>query len=195
MKPPDIIEVTLKVVKVFEKLNITYYIGGSLASSAFGVARATLDVDVVADITLEKASFIEEFLKEEFYVDIEMIRNAIHQQSYFNLIHLETIFKIDVFILKNLPFYQQAFSRRIQKATSEDTSQKLFFATPEDIILSKLEWYKSGKEASDRQWNDILGVLKVQGSQLDKTYLEHWAEELSVSRLLEKAFSDAGISE
>jgi len=195
MKPPDIIEVTLKVVKVFEKLNITYYIGGSLASSAFGVARATLDVDVVADITLEKASFIEEFLKEEFYVDIEMIRNAIHQQSYFNLIHLETIFKIDVFILKNLPFYQQAFSRRIQKATSEDTSQKLFFATPEDIILSKLEWYKSGKEASDRQWNDILGVLKVQGSQLDKTYLEHWAEELSVSRLLEKAFSDAGILE
>lgn len=195
MKPPDIIEVTLKVVKVFEKLNITYYIGGSLASSAFGVARATLDVDVVADITLEKASFIEEFLKEEFYVDIEIIRNAIHQQSYFNLIHLETMFKIDVFVLKNLPFYQQAFSRRIQKATSEDTSQKLFFATPEDIILSKLEWYKSGKEASDRQWNDILGVLKVQGSQLDKTYLEHWAEELSVSRLLEKAFSDAGILE
>lgn len=195
MKPPDIIEVTFKVVKVFEKLNIDYYIGGSIASSAFGVARSTLDVDIVADIKIEQASIIEELFKKEFYAEIEMIRDAIQQQSSFNLIHLETMFKIDVFILKDRPFNKQVFSRRLQKTVSENISQQLFFATPEDIILSKLEWYKSGKEASDLQWNDILGVLKVQGTELDISYLRRWAKELSVSELLKKALQDAGMME
>src|SRR4030043_2409703 len=135
MKLPDIIEVTLKVVKVFEKLGIAYHIGGSLASSAFGMARSTLDVDIVADIKPGQAYDIFENLREEFYVDSEMISDAIQKQSSFNLIHLETLFKVDVFPLKNHPFDQEAFQRRLQKAPSEDTSQKLFFATPEDIIL------------------------------------------------------------
>jgi len=195
MKLPDIIEVTVKVVKVFEKLGIAYHIGGSLASSAFGVARSTLDVDIVADIKPEQASAVSENLREEFYVDSEMILNAIQKQSCFNLIHLETLFKVDIFPLKNHPFDQQAFSRRLQKPISEDASGQLFFATPEDIILHKLTWYKAGEEVSDRQWNDVLGVLKVQGNQLDMNYLNQWAKELSVSELLEKAIDEAGIFE
>jgi hypothetical protein len=192
MKFPDIIEVTLKVIKVFEKLGIAYHIGGSLASSAFGIARSTLDVDIVADIKPEQAPDISESLREEFYVDCEMILNAIQRQSSFNLIHLETLFKVDVFLLKNHPFDQQAFSRRVQKAFSEDASSQIFFATPEDIILHKLTWYKAGQEVSDRQWNDVLGVLKVQGSQLDMVYLKGWAEKLTVFNLLMKAIREAG---
>ena|SRR4030043_403409 len=195
MKPPDIIEVTLKVVKVFEKLDIAYHIGGSLASSAFGIARSTLDVDIVANIKPEQASDISENLREEFYVDSEMILSAIQKQSSFNLIHLETLFKVDIFPLKNHPFDQQAFSRRLQKAISEDASNQIFFATPEDIILHKLTWYKAGEGVSDRQWNDVQGVLKVQGDQLDMSYLKEWAKELSVSALLEKAIDEAGILE
>jgi hypothetical protein len=195
MKLPDIIEVTLKVVKVFEKLDIAYQIGGSLASSAFGIARSTLDVDIVADIKSDQASNIYENLKGEFYVDSEMILHAIQKQSSFNLIHLETLFKVDVFPLKKHPFEQQAFQRRLQKAISEDTSQLLFFSTPEDIILHKLTWYKAGEGISDRQWNDALGVLKVQGVQLDMDYLKHWAKELSVSELLKKAIHESGILE
>jgi len=193
MKLPDIIEVTLKVVRVFDKLGIAYHIGGSLASSAYGVARSTLDVDIIAEIKPEQASDISENLREEFYVDSEMILDAIQKQSSFNLIHLETLFKVDIFPLRNHPFDQQAFQRRLQKELSEDTSQQLFFATPEDVVLSKLEWYKAG--GSDRQWNDILGVLKVQGDQLDMAYLNHWAKELSISELLEKAIDEAGIFE
>jgi hypothetical protein len=193
MKLPDIIEVTLKVIKVFEKLGIAYHIGGSLASSAFGIARSTLDVDIIAEIKPEQASDISENLREEFYVDSETILNAIQKQSSFNLIHLETLFKVDIFPLKNYPFDQQAFSRRLRKAISEDTSQQLFFATPEDIVLHKLSWYKVGAEVSDRQWNDVQGVLKVQGDQLDMAYLNHWAKELSVSELLEKAIDESGI--
>jgi hypothetical protein len=193
MKLPDIIEVTRKVIKVFEKLGIAYYIGGSLASSAFGIARSTLDVDIIAEIRPEQASDIFENLKGEFYVDSEMILNAIQKQSSFNLIHLETLFKVDIFPLKNNPFDQQAFSRRLQKAISGDASDQLFFATPEDIILHKLTWYKAGEGISDRQWDDVLGVLKVQGDQLDMAYLNQWARELGVSELLKKAFDEAGI--
>ena len=195
MKLPDIIDVTLKVVKVFEKLGIPYHIGGSLASSAFGMARSTLDVDIVADIKPGQAYDIFENLREEFYVDSEMISDAIQKQSSFNLIHLETLFKVDVFPLKNHPFDQEAFSRRLEKVFSEDVTSKLFFATPEDIILHKLAWYKAGEAISDRQWNDVLGVLKVQGDQLDMAHLNHWAKELSVSALLEKAIDEAGILE
>ena len=192
MKLPDIIEVTLKVVRVFEKLGIAYHIGGSLASSAFGIARTTLDVDIVADVKLEQALFIKEALKEEFYVDAEMITDAIKRQTSFNLIHYETMFKIDVFTLKNRLFDRQAFLRRLEKSVSENGSQRLFFATPEDIILNKLEWYKMEGRTSDRQWNDVLGVLKVQGRQLDMVYLKQWAEELNVSDLLEKVLEEAG---
>ena len=195
MKLPDIIEVTLKVIKVFEQLGIAYHIGGSLASSAFGIARSTLDVDIVADIKPEQASDISKTLREEFYVDSDMIVSAIQKQSSFNLIHLETLFKVDIFPLKHDPFDQQAFSRHLQKAFSEDTPQQLFFATPEDIVLHKLTWYKAGGMVSDRQWSDVLGVLKVQGDQLDRVYLNHWAKELSVSELLKRAIDEAGILE
>ena len=160
MKTPDIIEVTFKVVNVFEKLGIPYYLGGSLASSAFGIPRATLDADIVADIKSEQVAYMEELLKREFYIDTEMINHAILHKSSFNLIHLEMLFKIDIFILKDRPFDRQVFIRRVQRAVSEDASQKLFFAAPEDIILHKLEWYKAGGEISDRQWNDVLGILK-----------------------------------
>ncbi len=192
MKLPDIIEVTLKVVYVFERLGIGYYIAGSLASSAFGIARSTLDVDMVAEIKPQQANEISERLKDEFYVDSEMILEAIRKESSFNLVHLATIFKVDIFPLKNHPFDQQAFKRRFKKAISQDSSQVLFFPTPEDIILQKLAWYKTGEGISERQWNDVMGVLKVQGDQLDMVYLTHWAKELSVSELLKKAFDNAG---
>lgn len=125
----------------------------------------------------------------------EMILKAIQKESPFNLIHLETLFKVDVFPLTNHPFDRQTFSRRLQKAISEDASSQLFFATPEDIILHKLTWYKAREGVSDRQWSDVLGVLKVQGDQLDMAYLNRWARELSISELLRKAIDEAGILE
>jgi len=82
----------------------------------------------------------------------------------------------------------------VEKNISEDTSQKLYFATPEDIVLNKLEWYKAGGEVSDRQWYDVIGVLKIQGTQLDMVYLRQWAEELSISDLLKKALGEAKVS-
>ena len=123
-----------------------------------------------------------------------MVHNAIRYQSSFNIIHSEMLFKVDIFILKERPFDCQVLSRRVQKTVSADTSQKIFFASPEDVILSKLEWYKMGREVSDRQWNDVLGILKVQGTHLDMSYLNKWAKGLGISDLLKKALDEAGMS-
>src|SRR3972149_7254032 len=192
MKLTDIIEVVLKVTGTLERLGIAYHIGGSLASSAFGIPRATLDIDIVADIKAQHISQLYEYLKDEFYIDVDMIKDAVSRQSSFNIIHLESMFKVDIFILKDQAFYHRAFERRIQKNITDDETKKIFFSTPEDIILNKLVWYKSGGEVSDRQWSDILGVLKVQGTKLDLAYMKHWAKELNIKGLLEKAFDEAG---
>ena len=195
MKTPDILEVTLKVVKAFDNLGIEYYIGGSIASSAYGVARSTLDVDMVANMNLDQGQALEELLKKEFYVDIDTIIKAIAQHSSFNLIHLDTMLKIDVFIHRDQPFGNHVFKRREEKHVSEDIPDKLYFPSPEDIILIKLDWYKSAEQSLSNQWNDVLGVLKVQGIKLDLDYLKMWAKELGVSELLERAFVDVGITE
>ena len=193
MKPPGIIEITLKVIDIFEKLGIRYNIGGSLASSAFGIPRATMDIDIVADIKHEDIPLLQEYLKKEFYADMDMIREAVRRKSSFNIIHLESLYKVDIFILQEHPFDLQALARRVQKKVSEDNPQEPFFSTPEDIILNKLKWYQDGGGVSDRQWNDILGVLKVQGKNLDMPHLSEWAEKLNLSALLARAIEEAGV--
>jgi hypothetical protein len=195
LKTPDILEVTFKVVKAFNRLNIQYYIGGSIASSAYGVARSTLDVDMVAKMDSDQALALEKLLENEFYVDIDTIIDAIEQHSSFNLIHLDSMLKIDVFIHKDQPFSNRVFIRREDKYLSDDIPEKFCFPSPEDIILIKLDWYKSSGKSLNHQWSDVLGVLKVQGVKLDLDYLEKWAKELSVSELLERALENVGITD
>lgn len=182
-------------MKAFDSLGVEYYIGGSIASSAYGVARSTLDVDMVANMNSDQGQDFAELLKKDFYVDIDTINKAIAQHSSFNLIHLDSMLKIDVFIHRDQPFSNRVFMRREEKRVSEDIPEKLCFPSPEDIILIKLDWYKSAGESLSHQWNDVLGVLKVQGEKLDQNYLKTWAMELSVSGLLERALEDVGITE
>jgi hypothetical protein len=191
VKQPEIIEVTQIVTRVFDDLKIEYYIGGSLASSAFGLARATMDVDIVARVDPQHVSEIEKRLAGSFYLDRDMIERAIRNKGSFNLIHLESVFKVDVFVPALDPYDRLVFQRRRAKAVSEDGSQKLFFPSPEDIILKKLAWHRSSGEVTDRQWKDVIGVIKVQSDRLDRVYLEKWAGVLGVSDLLKKAFQDS----
>jgi hypothetical protein len=193
MKEPDIIEIALGVVRIFEALGIEYYIGGSLASSAFGIARSTMDIDIAADIRQGQASVLEERLQTHFYVDREMIERAIREKSSFNIVHLETMFKIDIFVVSDEPYDKQAMARRLRKDLTADGANQADLSSPEDIILRKLLWYQSGGKISDRQWDDVLGVMRVQGEQLDAAYLELWAKRLSIFDLLQKAFQEAGL--
>ena len=185
------VQVTMLVIHVLEKLHIPYVIGGSLASAVHGVMRATMDTDIVADLREEHARPLADALGGTFYADVEMIRDAIEYRGSFNLIHLETMFKVDVFIPKQREFDQQQLQRRTTQVIATDPEEVAFVASAEDTILAKLEWYRMGGEVSDRQWRDILGILKVQAESLDLEYLRKWSTILGVSDLFETALGEA----
>jgi len=185
------VEVTLKVTEVFERLGVPYLIGGSLASTLYGMIRTTQDSDIVAEMRREHLQSFVSSLQGEFYIDEEMIADSIQHNSSFNIIHRETMFKVDVFIPRPRPFLQSQLARAQKQTFTFETEVSAKFASPEDTILSKLEWYRMGGEVSDRQWRDILGVLKTRAGELDLDYLHQWAGELKVNDLLERALKEA----
>ena len=186
------IQVTLKVVATFNRLEIPYLIGGSLASTVHGNVRATMDADLIADIKPEQVLPLVALLEGEFYTDAYMIQDAIQHSSSFNLIHLETMFKVDVFILKQRAFDINQMQLRISQSLGDAPDEQAYFSTAEDIILAKLEWFRAGGETSERQWRDILGVLDIQSDRLDFEYLQKWAEKLSIQDLLQRALLAKG---
>jgi hypothetical protein len=185
------IAVTLTVADALEALAVPYAIGGSFASALHGVMRATMDADLVADLRIEQVEPLAQALGSAFYADVEMMRSAVLQHSSFNLIHLETMFKVDVFVAKPRAFDRSQLARRQLQVLSEDPECHAYVSSAEDIVLAKLEWYRLGGETSDRQWRDVLGVLKVQGDRLDREYMQRMAAELSVADLLRRAFEEA----
>ncbi len=185
------IEVTLKVTDIFETIGVPYLIGGSLASTLYGMVRTTQDSDIVAEMRLAHLKPFVSALQDEFYVDDEMIAEAIQHNSSFNIIHRESMFKVDVFVPRRRPFLQSQLARAQRQSFTFETEVSAKFASPEDTILAKLEWYRMGGEVSERQWRDILGILKVRGEELDLDYLRRWASDLQVSDLLERVFGEA----
>jgi len=185
------LEVTLKVTGVFEKLGIPYLIGGSLASALYGMVRTTQDADIVAEMQQAHLQPFVSALQQEFYVDDEMIAEAIRRNSSFNIIHRETMFKVDVFIPRPRPFLKSQFARAQRQVFTFEAEASAKFASPEDTILSKLEWYRTGGEISDSQWRDVLGILKIRAGELDLDYLRRWAGELQVGDLLERALKES----
>lgn len=185
------VQATMLVIHALDQLEVPYVIGGSLASAVHGVMRATMDTDIVADLHMEHAQPLSDALSGIFYADVEMIRDAIEHHSSFNLIHLETMFKVDVFIPKDREFDQLQINRRMPQVISTDPEEVAFVATAEDTILAKLEWYRMGGEMSERQWRDILGIMKIQTESLDLPYLRKWAFNLGVTDLLERALKQS----
>jgi len=189
------IQVTLLVTKVFDRLQIPYLVGGSLASSLHGIPRATQDVDIVAGLIPQQVKPLVKALEAEFYIDANMVHDAIQHASSFNVIHLETMFKIDIFVLQEDPESREEMARRELYKLSEESEQGLFLATAEDIILRKLYWFQLGGGSSERQWNDVLGVLKVQKEKLDYSYLQRGAHKMGVATLLKQAMEVAAETE
>jgi len=190
----ETIEVTLRIAETLDKLRVPYLVGGSLASSLHGIPRATQDVDIVADLWPAHVQPFVAAIDGDFFVDADTIHDAIRRRACFNVIHLATMFKVDIFIFDNTDMGAEEMSRRQTYAVSEDPPRRLVIAAPEDIILQKLRWYRDGGGVSDRQWGDIIGVLKVRGPSLDIEYLTRWAAHLGVSDLLRQALAATGKS-
>ena len=186
----DPIAVTAQVTSVLEELNVPYFIGGSLASTLYGMVRTTQDSDIVAKIRDEHIQPFVRALQSEFYVDEEMIADAVSHQSSFNIIHRESMFKVDIFIPHERTFVRKQFARARKEILSVDPEIQAMVSSAEDVLLAKLEWYRMGGEVSERQWRDIIGVLKVQQGALDLDYLREMARELQVNDLLERALNE-----
>jgi hypothetical protein len=186
------IAVVMQVIDALDGLGIRYAIGGSFASAVYGVMRATMDADLVADLALSDADLLAQALAGEFYADAESMREAVRRQSSFTLIHLATMFKVDVFVAKARAFDRSQLARRLLVLLSEEPERYVYVASAEDTILAKLEWYRLGGGAADRQLRDVLGVVMVQGERLDRGYLRAMAAQLAVSDLLDQALQAAG---
>jgi hypothetical protein len=184
-------EVLIEAIQVLEQLDIPYCVVGSFASSARGVRRATIDGDLVADLHAESVSELVEHLSaRDFYVDEVAVQRAIDAERSFNAIHRESMFKIDIHVSRD-PFSKMEMERRLPEKIIPNSDRVIYIATAEDTVIAKLSWFRKGGDVSDRQWSDVLGILKVQKNKLDYEYIQQWSERLEVGDLLAKALSEA----
>jgi len=189
----DLIQITLIVIGALEQCGIPYTVGGSLASSFAGEPRSSIDADIVIDMRPAQVEAFVGLLGDEFYADAdaEALRRAIGAGSSTNLVHRPTGVKVDLFAASSLLDAQQLARRRpVQIGSAPD--RFIFVHSPEDILLQKLHWYRSGGEMSERQWRDALSIILVQAERLDRKYLSTLAARVGLEDLVARAFKEAG---
>lgn len=192
MTDADLFSALMPVLSVLTELGVRHHVGGSIASSAHGIARASVDADVVAELTTKHVARFVDALRDDYYVPEERVRDAVKRRASFNIIHLGSTFKVDVFVSKDRPFDRRAFERsQLAPVGESGAGPTLPVSSAEDIVLAKLEWYRLGGEVSERQWTDVLGVLRASASHLDLSYMMQGATELAVDDLLERALREA----
>ena len=180
----DLVAALSPVVTVLRDLQIRHYVGGSVASSFHGAARSTMDVDLVCEL---QADQIQEFVSRfgtDFYLSEPAVRDAVRRKSCFNLIHIATSFKVDVFVSRERPFDKASMRRATLEHLGESQTIDVPIATAEDSIISKLEWYRKTNETSERQWDDVTRLMALLGDTADIDYLREQAESTGVSDLL-----------
>jgi len=172
-----------------EKLNqegIEYMLSGSYSSSLHGLPRATNDADIIITASEEQLTAFLQSLEDDYYVNKDAALEALSNRGMFNVIDIHNSFKADFIIRKDRPFSREEFQRR-QKSTIMDLD--IWVVSPEDVILSKLEWAKESE--SSQQFQDALGVMVVQYDSLDMDYLKKWAKELQIEESLEQLLKSA----
>lgn len=180
-----------QLASILEQQGITYVLVGSLASSMHGMYRSTADIDILADVKPQQVHPLINALGDAFYIDEQAVNRAIDLRQSFNAIHLDSVFKVDIFIPKADAFAKKQLARRELRKISADIEQMVYVATAEDTILAKLRWYLSGGRVSNTQWTDVVGIIGASSARLDFDYLRAWAEKLGVTTLLAEAFEEA----
>lgn len=178
-------DVAVRVARALEALGIEYALGGSVASSVQGEPRSTNDIDFAVRLKEEQVGPLAAELGPDFSVDEEGLREAARRGRAENIFYLPDVLKIDLYVRGATEFDRSELARRRRQVLSG--SEEIYVATPEDNLLRKLMWFRMGGEVSDRQWRDVLGILRVSRPALDWTYLRDWATRLDVADLLERA--------
>lgn len=184
----DPIAVATAVAHILDTLGISHTVGGSIASSFAGEPRSTIDIDVVAAIADVQIPALVAALSPAFYVDEDALRRAVRTHGSANVIHRDTMLKVDLFVAGGTPLDAQQLARR--QLVDVGGGLTIHVHPPEDILLQKLRWYRLGREVSDRQWRDILGIVRVQGARLDREYLRRYALVLGLGDLLDRALEE-----
>lgn len=187
---PDVLAIAVDVANRLEAVSVPYVIGGSLASSVHGEPRATMDVDVVADLRPEAIARLIAALRPDYYVDEEATRDAVRTSGSFNAVHIRAGVKVDFFVAGADPFELERLRTRIAVSVSAVPVRTLWMDTAEHTLLRKLEWYRRGGEVSDRQWRDVLAIIALQGGALDRGELARWASVLGVADLLARSLGE-----
>lgn len=190
---PEALQVAFRVLEILERFGIAYHLGGSYASAIHGVPRQTHDVDLVVDLGPEHVPEIARALEDEFYVDEQAVARAVSERTSVNLVHFATGVKVDLFVKGSTAFDASEFRRRVVVRLGDEPPQDVFVKSAEDTVLRKLLWFRLGGEVSDRQWQDVHGIVAVQGERLDVDYLTRWADPLGVRDLLDRVLTKGSI--
>ena len=174
-------------------MGVEWYVGGSVASSVHGIPRATQDADIVAALRPGHGKQLAELLGEAFYIDADAAESAIRSRRSFNVIHLQTMFKVDVFVLRKDAYGLRAMADRLVRVVSDEPPISLPVATPEDTVAHKLYWYRLADEKSEKQGRDLVGVLKTLRGQIDEVRLRLACSDLDVGDLVGRALEAAGV--
>jgi len=174
-----------KLIDLLDAAGIAYAVCGSLCSSLHGQPRATDDADIIIAPTAEQLARFLKSLEFGYYVSSEAASEAMRQRSMFNVIDSELGWKADLIFRKDNPYHLSEFNRRMKARVM---GIDLWILSPEDVILSKLNWAKNSE--SNIQYRDVLGVIKLQWDKLDWEYVRHWAKELGVEETLEKVIEE-----
>lgn len=190
--PPigEVSEAAAALGEVLERAGIRYFVGGSVASSMHGVPRFTSDLDLVVDLSEAQIPALLAAAGPDFDIDEESLREEARRRGSWNIFHVPSMLKIDLFFLKGDSFSESQLARRV--ALEIVPGRKVYFASAEDVVLRKLLWYREGNESSEKQIPDVVAILKMKRGELDTSYLDHWATRLGVADLLARARAMAG---
>ena len=173
-------ELLRHAARCFDKHGIRYFVTGAVAAIAYGEPRLTNDIDIVADLEEDNITRLKScYPSDEFYIDEESARRAVRTRSQFNIIHPGSGLKIDIMIPQGDEFDQSRFRRAQRLKPIEDT--EVDFASPEDVIIKKLDFYRQGR--SDKHLRDIAGILKISADVIDLTYIEAWVRKLGLEEM------------
>ncbi len=182
----DLVAALAPVVAALRRLGVRHYVGGSVASTFHGAIRSTMDVDLVCSLSEPQAAALIEACGPDFYASPAAARDAVRERKCFNLIHLPTSYKIDIFVNRGRQFDEAAFERARPESFGAPATEPIPVATVEDSILAKLDWFRMTDETSERQWDDVSRLVRIHAAELEIDYLRTMAESIGVRYLLDR---------